>query len=111
MKRNRQIKFGTFKCQCGCGATFTANYITRAPRYLDKHHRNKKLAQNRAAARAKKQKALLAAYKERKAALRKVGIKSAKALGFSETFTDKEFSAILKRLETYYENRIGGQDD
>lgn len=34
-------KIGTFRCQCGCGQTFTAGYKTKTPKYLNATHRQR----------------------------------------------------------------------
>jgi len=104
VKRNKQVKFGTFKCQCGCGQTFTAEYVTRTPRYVDKKHRNKILAKRKAEQREVKQKELWRLYRERRAQLRRVGVKSSKALDLGVIGTEREFSALLRHFERQVKN-------
>lgn len=38
-KATRQV--GTFVCQCGCGETFTAEYVTTKPKYKNETHRKR----------------------------------------------------------------------
>lgn len=99
MKRSRQVKFGTFTCQCGCGQKFTAEYITRTPQYVDKSHRNKVLAKRKADKREASHKELFAKYKQRRAELRKLGVKNKTALNYCVIGTDREFNSLVKVLE------------
>ena len=45
--REVQTKYGTFRCQCGCGQTFAAEYKTRQPIYANKKHRDYALARRK----------------------------------------------------------------
>lgn len=100
VKRNRQVKFGTFKCQCGCKEDFTAEYITRAPQYKDKKHRLRKLAANKAAARAAKTKDLFKEYKARRAFFRRLGAKPPVLEKLTKSFSIPEFQKVITRLKS-----------
>lgn len=99
MERNRQKKFGTFVCQCGCKQTFTGEYTTRAPMYLDRKHRLAKLAKNKAEARAKKTKQLFAEYKARRAAFTKLGFSGPLAARLAKAVKDKDFVKVCQAIQ------------
>lgn len=99
VKRNRQKRFGTFECKCGCKQTFTAEYTTRAPQYLDRKHRLSKLAKNKAEARAAKTKALFREYKARRAFFRKLGARPPVLEKLVKSFSEPEFMRVLSRLK------------
>jgi hypothetical protein len=111
MKRNRQVKFGSFKCQCGCGQDFTAEYITRAPQYLDKKHRNRKLAANKAAERAARTKVLFKLYKARRTALKQAGVKSKRLIDFASVLPNLDYSLVFRDLTRHIPADAGGRDD
>jgi hypothetical protein len=111
MKRNRQIKFGVFKCKCGCGEDFTGEYITRPPRYKDKKHRNRKLAQNKAASRAAKTKELFRLYKERRATLRAAGVKSKRLIEFAAVLPNPDYTLVFRDLTRHIPADADGRDD
>jgi len=110
MKRNRQIKFGVFVCQCGCKQNFTAEYITRAPQYLDKKHRLKKLAENKAASRLEKTKELFRRYKARKAALRAAGVKSRRLIEFASVLPNVDYSLVFRDITRHVPEREDDRD-
>ena len=111
MKRNNQQRFGTFQWQCGCGETFTSAYKTRAPQYKDKKHRNRKLAQNKAAAREAKSKELFKLYKERRAALKRAGVKSRRLIDFASVLPNPDYSLVFRDLTRHVPASVGGRDD
>lgn len=111
MKRNRQVKFGAFKCQCGCGQDFTAEFITRPPRYRDKDHRNRKLAENKAKARAAKTKELFRLYKERKKILRAEGVKSKRLIEFAAVLPNPDYALVFKDITRHVQKKAGDRDD
>jgi len=111
VKRNRQVKFGVFKCQCGCGEDFTGEYVTRAPRYKDKKHRNRKLAANKAAARVAKSKELFRLYKERRIALRAAGIKSKRLIEFASVLPNPDYTLVFRDLLRHVPQDASARDD
>jgi len=111
MKRNRQVRFGTFKCQCGCGKDFTAEYITRAPQYLDRKHRNKKLAENKAAARAARTKELFKLYKARRSALKAAGVKSKRLIDFASVLPNPDYSLVFRDLTRHIPADVEARND
>lgn len=107
MKRNRQKRFGTFVCHCGCKQTFTAEYTTRAPQYLDRKHRNKKLAENKQKSREAKTKELFRLYKSRRAAFTKLGFKGITATRLAKALDDKDFAKLTAKIQ---QGNLGAKD-
>lgn len=103
MKRNRQVKFGVFVCQCGCGQEFTAEYITRKPIYMDNKHRNKVLARNKAVAREKRHKELFAAYKQKRKEIMKARREGRFDAISTENLKQKDFEALIDLVLPHFD--------
>lgn len=111
MKRNRQVKFGAFKCQCGCGEEFTKEYITRAPQYVDHKHRLRKLADNKRKSREAKTKELFRLYKDRRKALREAGIKSKRLIDFAAVLPNPDYTLVFRDITRHIPSDSEVRDD